>query len=152
MTATVDFYVEQRNNVLIIPNSALRFQPTDKMKADFASRMQKERENLPDSVKQRFQSFGSNGGMQNRSGGFGNAGNKSRGSFWYVDDKGNPSMGNAALGLSDGKNTEILRSRVLKEGMQVITGFETVSDTKTKQNSNILNPNQNMPRGSRRGF
>lgn len=152
MTATVDFYVERKTNVLIIPNSALRFQPTDQMKTDFTARMQKESENLPDSLKQRFQSLGGNQGMQNRSG-TGNSNHKSRGSFWYVDEKGNPSMGYAALGLSDGKNTEIVRSRNLKEGMQVITGFETANETKTP-NTNILNPsqNQNMPRGMRRGF
>jgi HlyD family secretion protein len=153
MTATVDFYVEHRTNVLMIPNSALRFQPTDQMRTDFTARMQKERENLPDSLKQRIQSFGGNGGTQNRGGGFGgNSGNKSRGTFWYIDEKGNPSMGFAALGLSDGKNTEILRSRNLNENMKVITGFETVADSKTTQNSNILNPNQNIPRGARRGF
>jgi HlyD family secretion protein len=153
MTATVDFYVEQRNNVLMIPNSALRFQPTDQMRTDFMARMQKEREKMPDSLKQKFQSFGGNsGGMQNRGSGPSGAGNKSRGTFWYVDENGNPSMGFAQLGLSDGKNTEVIRSRVLKEGTQVITGFESVADNKSSQNSNILNPNQSMPRGARRGF
>ena len=42
-------------------------------------------------------------------------GNKSRGTFWYLDEGGNPTMGYAVLGLSDGKNTEIVKSRVLKE-------------------------------------
>ena len=151
MTATVDFYVEQKKDVLMIPNSALRFQPTDKMKEDFAARMKKDSENLPDSLKRRFQSFNGNQGMQNRGNGFGNNNNKSRGSFWYVDEKGNPTMGFAALGLSDGKNTEIIRSRNLNEGMQVITGFESAANDKS-QNPNILTPNQNMSRSIRRGF
>ena len=60
-------------------------------------------------------------------------------------------MGYAVLGLTDGKNTEIVRSRNAKEGMQVITGFETAGEEQT-QNSNILSPNRNMPRGMRRGF
>jgi HlyD family secretion protein len=152
MTATVDFYVEQRNNVLMIPNSALRFQPTEQMKADYLARLQKEQEKLPDSLKQKNQSFGNNQGMQNKGSGPGGSGNKLRGTFWYVDENGNPTMGFTQLGLSDGKNTEIIKSRILKEGMQVITGFEIVGDTKSTQNSNLLNPNQNMPRGSRRGF
>ena len=140
MTATIDFYVERRTDVLMIPNAALRFQPTEQMRTEYLARMQKERENLPDSIKQRFQSLGGNGNSQNRTGGFGSgAGSKSRGTFWYIDDKGNPAMGFAQLGLSDGKNTEIVRSRFLKEGTQVITGFETANDTKT-QNTNILNP------------
>lgn len=148
MTATIDFYVDNRTNVLMIPNAALRFQPTEKMRTDYMARMQKERENLPDSLKQRFQAFGGNGGgSQNRMGGFGGgSNNKSRGSFWYLDEKGNPSMGFAQLGLSDGKNTEIVRSRMLKEGTKVITGFETANDSQT-QNTNILNPGS---RGFRR--
>jgi len=154
MTATVDFYVEKRSNVLMIPNAAFRFQPTDKMKSDYTARMQKESKNIPDSLKQRFQSLGGNGGgMMNRGSGFGgNLGNKTRGTFWYVDEKGNPSMGFAQIGLSDGKNTEIIKSRVLKEGMEVITGLEVSGGTKSTTNTNILNPTSNMPRGSRRGF
>lgn len=151
MTATIDFYVERKPNVLMIPNSALRFQPTDKMKEEFTARMKKERENLSDSIKQKFQSFGSGERMQSGTNGAPNSNGKSRGSFWYIDEKGNPSMGYASLGLSDGRNTEIVRSRVLKENMQVITGFETAADSKT-QNSNILNPSQNMPRGMRRSL
>jgi HlyD family secretion protein len=151
MTATIDFYVQERNNVLMIPNSALRFQPTEEMRTQFMARMQKERESLPDSIKQRFKSFGSGQGNQGMGQGFSGSGNKSRGSFWYLDDKGNPTMGFAQLGLSDGKNTEILRSRNLKEGMNVITGFETSGETQS-QNSNILSPSGNMSRGIRRGF
>lgn len=140
MTATIDFYVDQRTNVLMIPNAALRFQPTEQMRTEYMARMQKEREKLPDSIKQRFQGFAGNGGSQNRMGGFGSgSSNKSRGTFWYIDENGNPAMGFAQLGLSDGKNTEIVRSRMLKEGTKVITGFETTDDNKN-QNRNILNP------------
>jgi HlyD family secretion protein len=148
MTATIDFYVEQRNNVIMIPNAALRFQPTDEMRAEFISRMQNERTNMLDSLKRRFQSSGGLGG-QNRNGY--NSSNGSRGTFWYMDSTGNPEMGFAVLGLTDGKNTEIVRSRNAKEGMQVITGFETADQEQTR-NSNILTPNRNMPRGIRRGF
>ena len=149
MTATIDFYTQKRENVLTIPNAALRFQASDKMKEDYTARMQKEKENLPDSVKQRFQQFGGSG--QGRGGFSGNQGNRTRGSFWYIDENGNTTMGSAALGLSDGKNTEVLRSRVLKEGMEVITGIESTEEAKT-QNTNIFSPNQNMPRSMRRGF
>ena len=145
MTATIDFLTQQRKDVLMIPNAALRFQPTDQMRADYTARMQKERENLPDSVKQKFQSFGNGQRMQGMGQGFGNSGNRSRGTFWYLDENGKPTMGFAQLGMTDGKNTEILRSRVLKEGMKIITGFETADDSKNAPNSNIL-------RGMRRGF
>ena len=152
MTATVDFYVEQRLNVLMIPNAALRFQPTEKMITDYTARMQKESKNEPDGLKQKYQSPGGNQGMQNRGSGSGSSGNKLRGTFWYLDENENPTMGYAALGLSDGKNTEILKSKVLKDSMKVITGFEAVVDSKSTQNTNILNQNQSMPRSTRRGF
>jgi HlyD family secretion protein len=152
MTATVDFYVEQRLNVLMIPNAALRFQPTEKMITDYTARMQKESKNEPDGLKQKYQSPGGNQGMQNRGSGSGSSGNKLRVTFWYLDENENPTMGYAALGLSDGKNTEILKSKVLKDSMKVITGFETVADSKSTQNTNILNQNQSMPRSTRRGF
>ncbi len=151
MTTTIDFYVDQRNNVLMIPNAALRFQPTEKMISDYTARMQNEKSNLPDSLKQKLDSSGSRGGMQNRLGGTAKAGNKTRGTFWYIDENGNPSMGYASLGLSNGKFTEIIRSRVLKDSTNVITGLET-ADSKTAQNPKILNPAQNISRGMRRGL
>ncbi len=151
MTATIDFFVEQRNNVLMIPNAALRFQPTEKMLADYNAKMKKGRNNLPDSLKQKFQTFGSRGGNPNSTGGNAGTGSKTRGSFWFIDENGNPEMGFALLGLTDGKNTEIVRSRNVKEGMQVVVGIETTNDPPT-QNSNILTPNGNMSRGIRRGF
>lgn len=152
MTATVDFYVDERLNVLMIPNAALRFQPTEKMQTDYLARAQKEQEKLPDSLKQRFKSFENKGGMQNPNSTSGNSGKKSRGTFWYIDENGNPTMGYATLGLTDGKNTEIVKSKILKDSMEVITGLETVTDNKPTQNQNILNPNQSVPRGVRRGF
>jgi HlyD family secretion protein len=148
MTATIDFYVDERDNVLMIPNAALRFQPTDEMRTEFMARMEKERANMPDSLKRRFQSQSGFGG-QGRSSFGGSRG--IRGTFWYVDKKGNPDMGFAVLGLTDGRNTEIVRSRIAKEGTEVITGFETQGGEQTG-NSNLLGPNRNMPRGIRRGF
>jgi HlyD family secretion protein len=152
MTATVDFYVEHKPDVLMIPNAALRFQPSEKMKETYQARIKNDRGKLPDSLKNKFQSFTKNNKMQNRANSLGTSSRKSRGAFWYVDDNGNLSMGLADLGISDGKNTEIIRSRVLKENMKVIVGSETVDDNKTVPNRNILNPAQNMSRGMRRGF
>jgi HlyD family secretion protein len=145
MTATVDFYVDRRINVLEIPNAALRFQPTEKMKSDYAERMKKEQENLPDSLKQKFLAFGNNRKMQNQNSSSWNSVQQSGGTFWYLDEAGNPTMGYATLGLTDGKNTEIIKSRVLKEGMKVITGLEGANGNKPTQNQNPLG-------GMRRGL
>lgn len=149
MTATIDFYIDQKNDVLLIPNAALRYQPTEKMVTDFQARMKKENGNVPDSLKQKFRPSGS-GGRQNQNGSVTGTGNKSRGTFWYLDVNGNPEMGFAQLGITDGKNTEIVKSRNLKEGTEVITGNETPNNT-TKQNTNIFTPNR-VPGGGPRRF
>lgn len=151
MTATIDFYVEQKNNVLMIPNAALRFQPTDKMVADYNAKIQKERANQPDSIKEKYQTSGSRMGGSNGSRGNGSTGSRKAGTFWFIDGNGNPQMGFAVLGLTDGKNTEIVKSRNAAEGMQVVIGLQTASDPQTP-NSNILSPNRNIQRGFRRGF
>ena len=152
MTATVDFYVNSRINVLMIPNSALRFQPTDQMISDYESRIKKEQENQLDSLKQKYQSSENRSGLQNQNNNSFSQSKKPKGTFWYIDERGRPTMGFATLGLTDGKNTEIVKSKVLKEGAEVITGLETANNSQPTQNQNIFSPNRNVPRGVRRGF
>lgn len=160
MTATVDFYVDHRQNVLLVPNVALRFQPTDAMMEEYRKNMEKEMASLPDSVKKKFQ--GRQGGQwQSNSGGmgggqFGNgaaangARRRNMNRLWYLDEKGNLKMSPVMIGLTDGKNTEIVRGRNITEGMKVISG---VSEDATSQSSssNVFNPQQSGPRFGR-GF
>ncbi len=149
MTATIDFYVDQRNNVLMIPNAALRFQPTEEMKSEYIAMMQKEKK-LPDSLNRGSRSSG-NSQRTNNVAANGKLKSGSRGTFWYMSENGKPKMGFAVLGLSDGKNTEVVNSKEAREGQQVITGLET-QDQAQSTNSNILSPTNNMQRGLRRGF
>ena len=155
MTATIDFYVEQKNDVLLIPNAALRFQPTaemlDEIQNERAGSDSSSRANIPDSIRNRFRraASGNFGGGQNFSGfpdfgggqNMGAARNRSFGRVWYLDNNGKLRMTMAVLGLTDGKNTQIIRSRNLKDGMKVITGIQSSTDN----NSNIQG--RNFPRG-----
>ncbi len=50
MTATVDFIIEVAEDVMTVPNAALRFRPPAEMIAEVRERRQRERESLPDSV------------------------------------------------------------------------------------------------------
>ncbi|MEJ2615332.1 MAG: hypothetical protein P8Z35_10255, partial [Ignavibacteriaceae bacterium] len=147
MTATIDFYVEQKDNVLLIPNAALRFQPTTDMLAEY----QKERTNsgnnskanLTDSMRNRFRRTGNgNFGKNFGSGQNSFSANRSFGRVWYFDNDGKLKMAMAVLGLNNGINTEIVRSRNLKEGMKIITGIQNSTDT-----INNNNQNRNFPRG-----
>ena len=144
MTATIDFYVEQKNNVLLVPNAALRFQPTADMLAEYKKENSDSSagNNVPDSARNRFRrmsgSFRPNNGMGQTANNFRP---RNFGTLWYMDNN-KLKMGFAVLGLTDGKNTEIVRSRSLKDGMKVITGMQNSTGS---DNSNIQN--RNFPRG-----
>ncbi len=153
MTATIDFYVEQKNDVLMVPNSALRYQPSAEILAEYkkstGDSSVNRRSNIPDSLRNRFKRMG-NGNFASNNGTSSvrnNFKSRSFGRIWYLDDKGKPQMSMAVLGLTDGKNTEIVRSRNLKDGMKVITGSENAAAANASST-----PNQNLTRGFRRGF
>jgi HlyD family secretion protein len=136
MTATIDFYVSQKNNALLVPNSALSFQPTEEMLTEFRNEMASR---FPDSLRNRFnnspnRNFGQ-GGMNFGNRGFG----KNIGRVWYFDENGKLRLGMFMSGLSDGKKTEIASSRNLKEGMKVITGIDNPGEESTTSSRNILN-------------
>lgn len=132
MTATVDFIIEQREDVLLVPNTALRFQPTQIMMDEYRKNMQKQFESLPDSIKnQRTQQFGNMGqggrGMGERSGqpgGMEMAGSSQRnsGRLWYLDENGKLDMIRVRTGATDGKVTEV-SGRNIEEGKKVIIGL-----------------------------
>jgi HlyD family secretion protein len=159
MTATADFYIDQRKDVLLVPNAALRLQPTEDMLAEAQKQMEQQMANLPDSIKNRFNGRNRNSsGNPSAMGGGGNPftmGGRSSsgrsmnfGSVWYLNDKGQPEVNRLVLGITDGKNTEIVRSRDIKEGMNVITSVIGNNQVGTN-NSNSRN---NLPRGFGRVF
>ena len=154
MTATVDFYVDFRENVLLIPNAALRFQPTDEMTAEFTKNREKEIANLPDSIKQRMQG---EGGRRQFGGGMMGGGNshgrrKGMNRLWFFDENNNLQMSSVVTGLTDGKNTEIVRGRNIKEGMKIISAILENSAAASTTN-NPFNPTpQGGSREMRRAF
>ena len=166
MTATVDFYVDYREKVLLVPNVALRFQPTDDMTAEYTKNREKEIANLPDSVKKRMQQFGGgqfnqgtmggNGGNQFMGMGGGNNSGRRRNAsrVWYYDENNKLQMSMIFAGLTDGKNTEIIRARNLKEGMKVISGIIENQASTTTTSANPFNQTQPGNRGGGfvRGF
>jgi HlyD family secretion protein len=128
MTATMDFFIQEKDSVLIAPNLALRFTPTDDQLAEYTKQMEKQNGGKADTLKKRMGS------------GMGNKQAKSQfGRLWYLDQNGKLQMSPVVLGITDGKNTEIVRGRNVKEGMQVISGIldNTTSSTAPKTNSLI---------------
>ena len=118
MTAIVDFLIETAQDVLKIPNAALRFRPTEAMMAQVQARREERRQEGADSL--RTVRGGVQSGESGRPGGFGGAaqggfGDGARGGFggsqdftalWFFGEDGMLSMAPARIGISDGQVTE----------------------------------------------
>ena len=61
-------------------------------------------------------------------------------------------MSNVVIGITDGKYTEIVRGKNIKEGMSVISGILDNSGTTTAPKSNSLIPGGQPQGGMRRGM
>lgn len=153
MTATVDFLTGQARNVLMVPNAALRFRPTEEMLAQVRERQQNgDRPDTQravgaaaaagagDSVAAVASAQGQRrGDSEARAGGAAQGPNGAaarpgaRGArasnsavLWYVDSAGRPAMARVRTGLSDGQRT-VVEGPSIQEGMQVIIGSTQAS-------------------------
>jgi HlyD family secretion protein len=131
MTATMDFFIQERDSVLIVPNAALRFTPTDDALKEYNSELAKQNGGKPDTMKK---------AQGNRPSGGGKAPKPQFGRLWYIDQTGKLNMSPIVLGITDGKNTEIVRGRNVKEGMQIINGILDNSASSSAPKTNSLIP------------
>lgn len=144
MTATVDFLIEQVSDVLKVPNAALRFQPPQAMIEAFREQRQQQRENMPDSLRERGQGFaGRPGGGERGQRGSGQ-GRANATMLWYLDADGNLSASRVRTGITDGQMTEI-QGRNIEAGMEIIAGV-----TQVAEESGTTNPFQNNQQSGRR--
>jgi HlyD family secretion protein len=121
MTATVEFIVARVDDVLKVANAALRFQPTEAMRAAALANRP-----APDSAALAARAAGRSGAAAGGTGARAAGGNRapgaaSRSALWLVDENGAPAMVPVQTGLTDGQYTEV-RGRSLAEGVQVIAG------------------------------
>jgi HlyD family secretion protein len=134
MTATVDFVIQRSSDVLLVPNSALRFQPTEKELTEARERMRSMMGPPPDSTRA---GMGPGGPMGPPRGGQGpGSGQMIKGEepkfLWHLDKDGKLAMIPVRVGITDGTNTQILDGRGLSEGTQIISGTELKTQTTTK--------------------
>ncbi len=152
MTATLDFVVKDRQDVLLAPNTALNFKPNEAMLEQIRKTREKMAASMPDSMRGRMRmgeggapgmtgggfsgrgGSGENGGPGTMGGGFSREGGmpKNMGRLYFLDEKGNLAMAMIQTGATDGKSTEIVRGRRVSAGMKVISGLAQVEQTKTK--------------------
>jgi HlyD family secretion protein len=151
MTATVDFIIEEKKDVLLVPNAAIQFKPDQAMLDKITKNTRKEmaarhpegadssREGSREALETDRQ--GGRGGAHRGgarfpgfTGGPGGAGASNGASVpsrvFYMGKDGEPAVAFFVPGATDGRNTEVKESRVLVEGMQVITEIVTAGKTK----------------------
>jgi HlyD family secretion protein len=138
MTATVDFIVEEKKNVLIAPLSAIRFKPSNEMMIEYKRRLK---------INEKINMIGWDKSNINKN-------NKSIPSqIWYIDNNGEISMEQIIIGGSDENNIEIKKydKKILKNGMNIIIGVKEKnnkkSNTQNKNSNQILGPTMNPPGG-----
>ena len=139
MTANLTITIDERNDVLKVPNSALRFTPQDR---------QRNGGNAAGGQGQARQGQGGQGQGQRRQRQDGDSNfapasapvlNGQTRIVWVLGHDGKPERKRIKVGLSDGASTEVVEGE-LKEGDMVITG-QTVSGSGNAQN------NQSRPPG-----
>ncbi len=139
MTATVDFLVEERKNVLLVPNAALNFVPPADVVAKYKLEMtETTKEKVQDRVKEEKSA---NNGRGSLGGLNGKKMHVNSGRVYYLDKNGVPTIVFFAKGASDGNMTEILKSKELHEGLQVIIFYATADKLKpTEKGFSIPRP------------
>ncbi len=140
MTATVAIVTGEARNKLLIPNTALRFNPNlspEEMRALFqemrggqegqqrASAQPAGQQRDPSSSNRQF-----GGGM---GGGMGH--NRDMARVWYEDEYGKLKMVMFKPGVTDNIFTEVTGTDVLKEGMEIIVGENSGSNTSSSRSN-----------------
>ncbi len=137
MTATVDFIIDQKKDVLRVPITALNFQPSaDVMRQVMMRKFSKRQQDgnasqsgqRPDGASQQRRARPD--GQQR----------EQLPTLWFVNEDGEMDMMFVKAGSTDGVYTEVTGPR-LKEGMQVVTkmgGTSTSSSNGTKQSNGLF--------------
>jgi HlyD family secretion protein len=123
MTATLDFIIEQKKDVLLVSSSALKFTPDQ---ASIMGMMQKRRAEHERNSTDETRSRSEMGDGKNRE----KVMNASK--LWYLNDEGELKMSIVETGSTDGSKIEIISGDNIEEGIQVITKQTTSSKTSTE--------------------
>jgi HlyD family secretion protein len=148
MTATVQFLTGSADDVLTVPNAALRFRPTADQMANIAGRESSARSGArtaADSARWRARRTGMGGANAS-----GAPAGGSVGTLWTSDASGKLKPIRVRTGLSDGQKTEV-QGRDLREGTQVVVGTTSSSQQSASQGAQSSNPFQPQGGSMRRG-
>jgi HlyD family secretion protein len=161
MTANLTITIDERNNVLKVPNSALRFTPQDAA-AQKTGAATTGAGNSNGQGRRRQQTDNANGADNSASPQTGDSrpapptapvlAGQTR-TVWVLGADGKPQARRIKVGLTDGTSTEVVEGN-LQEGEMVITGQTLSSANKAQSGSTPAPalggaPRTNVPRGGR---
>jgi HlyD family secretion protein len=141
MTATLDFIIQQVEDVLTIPNSAIRLQPTQEMLAEIRKEHQVNSRGLADSSRYQNPKAIAGRGVQGMAGGGTQAGtdrSTDATRLWCVNKEGKLRVISVRTGATDGLVTEILPGPEIEEGLQVVTGLNKKNGERSTQQSSSM--------------
>lgn len=135
MTATIDFILQEKNDVFLVPNSVLRFKPTDAMLKEIKLSLNdnnkqlnlggtRNRNNIDQKNKQNNSSSNASSDVSKQNI------NKPRNivQLWYLDNNKKINFINAQAGITDGQKTEIEGDKI-DLNMKFISGYENTKKT-----------------------
>jgi HlyD family secretion protein len=162
MTATLEFVTGSASNVLLVPNVALRFRPTEAMVAEMRAQRAGQRtangEQAANAERQNRwrQAEAGGAGPAGAAGAAAGNGNANRGlggrrpdsaMLWYLDSDGKLATARVHIGLTDGQRTQV-EGQKLREGMQIIVGVtQAAQDANATSNPFQQQRTQGPPRG-----
>jgi HlyD family secretion protein len=136
MTANLTVTIDERNNVLKVPNAALRFTPQDtgaQKPSSANSNSQSRRQQTGSSGADASAKSGNNADVQFARPTDPVLAGQTR-AVWVLGQDGQPQRRRIKIGLTDGAATEIVEGNLV-EGEMVITG-QTLSSSAAKSNTN----------------
>lgn len=165
MTANLTITIDERNNVLKVPNSALRFVPTDASGQRLGRSGDASGSGGQGQRRQRAQGDTTGGASQQAATGDQQGGQSNFAPptapvlagqtriIWVMGQDGKPQSRRIKVGLSDGASTEVVEGNLV-EGELVITG-QTITGATRTQNTNAAPgfggaPRTGAPGGGRR--
>lgn len=126
MTATVDFIVAQATDVLRVPNAALRFRPSEAMRAS----LREQRAQRPSGEGRAGGGAGETDaglpGSRGMSGVTPGAREANRTLLWHLDTDGKVTASMVRTGITDGQSTEI-EGPAVQAGMRIIASIAAAS-------------------------
>lgn len=145
MTARVDFLVKSAENVLRVPNAALRYRPSDDVLARFGTKAASPKEGAAAGATPAAGAGSSAGGARARRT-EGGASGSGRGTLYTLDPKEKLQAVRVKTGITDGLFTEV-EGKDVTEGMKVIDGLVSASSTPAAAAANPMGGAQQQQGG-----